>query len=169
VSGLPWEWLPVVLLVLLPFVLVLIWWLRWRRRGGGAAMSVAKLPPFEELMLELEDVGKRVGREPAEGICDRLAESLRRYLERRFGEPALEMTSFELRLMARRLSWPGPVQSGIQRVMDVADGVRFGRRAVVEQVLREAVEQAAAVARALEKLVDRSAEAEEHAAAEVSA
>jgi hypothetical protein len=60
------------------------------------------------------------------------------------------MTSFELRLLARRLGWPEPVQRGIHRVMQVVDGVRFGRRPAAGGELRQAVDVALDTARGLE-------------------
>jgi hypothetical protein len=88
------------------------------------------------MLVKLE---KRVGRDPAEGVCDRLAVGLRHYLERRCGEPAEEMTSFELRLLTRKLGWPDSIQRGVQSVMGTTDRVRFGRFPTDEQELRRAI------------------------------
>ena len=46
---------------------------------------------MDELEALVADLDGRVGRDPADGICDRLAAGLRRFLERRTGEPAEEM------------------------------------------------------------------------------
>ncbi len=150
VSGWPWEWLPPVLAVALP--LAALGWLawRWRRRRQPAAAMLPALPPLEELEASLAALTDRLGRDPAEGVCDRLAWVLRNYLERRTGEPALEMTSFELRLAARRNGWPDAVRRDVQRAMEVADAVRFGRRALAENELKTAVDAARVGARLLE-------------------
>ena len=94
------------------------------------------LPPLAELEALASELEERVGREPADGVCDRLAAGLRHYLERRTGEPAEEMTSFELRLLARDRGWPETTQRLVQRVMGVADGIRFGRRPSTDEELR---------------------------------
>ena len=103
-----------------------------------------------ELAALLDRLEGRIGREPGESICDRLAGGLRHYLERASSEPAEEMTSFELRLLARTREWPEDVQRGIQAVMNVADKVRFGRFAADDGELRQAVETSRDVAQCLE-------------------
>ena len=80
-----------------------------------------------------------MGREPAESICYPLAVGLRHYLGRRSDEPATDMTSFELRLLARRLQWPEGVQRGVQDVMNVVDRVRFVKVAADESGMRSAI------------------------------
>jgi hypothetical protein len=117
VSGFPWEWVLPAMVPALALAVALTWWGRRRNRVGEG----------------------RVGREPAEGVCDRLAVGLRHYLERRCGEPAEEMTSFELRLLTRRLGWPESIQRGVQSVMGTADRVRFGRFPTGEEELRRAI------------------------------
>jgi hypothetical protein len=164
VRGFPWEWVLPITGALLPLLAGLAWW--WRGRGrAGAADPRSLLPPFAEIEALVRELGDRVGREPADGICDRLAAGLRRYFERRTGEPAAEMTSFELRLMARRLGWPESTQRLVQRVMGVADGVRFGRRPSSDLELRSAVDQALDAARSLESHLAPAAEQRETAEA----
>jgi hypothetical protein len=149
VSGFPWEWVLPLALPLLCAAAAVAWW-GIRRRGREGTLAVAALAPFDELTALLDRLEGRVGREPAESICDRLAGGLRHYLERATSEPAEEMTSFELRLLARKQAWPDPVQRGIQAVMSVADRVRFGRLPVAEGELRQAIETGRDAARRLE-------------------
>jgi hypothetical protein len=160
VSGFPWEWVLPLALPVLCAAAALGWW-GSRRRGQEAATTVAILAPIDELVALLDRLEGRVGREPAESICDRLAGGLRHYLERATSQPAEEMTSFELRLLARRQEWPDPVQRGLQAVMGIADTVRFGRLPVAESELRHAIETGRAAARRLE---DHLAVDEEEAA-----
>ena len=138
VSGFPWEWVLPAAAPALVLAAALTWWGRRRKRvlEGASAPPPA---PFDELESMLVKLEKRVGREPAEGVCDRLAVGLRHYLERRCGEPAEEMTSFELRLLTRKLGWPDSIQRGVQSVMGTADRVRFGRFPTDEQELRRAI------------------------------
>ncbi len=149
VSGFPWEWVVPLAFPVLGVAAALAWWAR-RRRAGGTPVRVIEVAPFEEFAALLDRLDGRIGREPAESICDRLAGGLRHYLERVSGEPAEDMTSFELRLLARSQEWPETVQRGIQTAMATADRVRFGRRPVNERELREALETSRESARALE-------------------
>jgi hypothetical protein len=155
--GFPWEWVLPVAGLLLPAVIAAGWW--WRGRGRIEAPGRPALPPFAELEQLAAELAGRVAREPAEGVCDRLAAGLRRYLERRTGEPAEEMTSFELRLLARRRGWPETSQRLVQRVMGVADGIRFGRRPSSETELRAAIDDAVGAAKSIEDHLERQAAA----------
>jgi len=149
VSGFPWEWVLPLAMPVVGAALAFVWWARRRRMQGGMAGATV-LAPFEELTALLERLEGRIGREPGESICDRLAGGLRHYLERVSSEPAEEMTSFELRLLARKQEWPDDVQRGIQAVMSVADRVRFGRFSADDSELRRAIETGHKVARCLE-------------------
>jgi hypothetical protein len=149
VSGFPWEWVLPLAVPILGTAAALVWWSR-RRRVTGDGGVVPALAPFDEFAGLLDRLDRRVGREPAESICDRLAGGLRHYLERASGKPAEEMTSFELRLLARRQEWPDAVQRGIQTVMSMADRVRFGRFPVDDGELRRAIESGRDTANILE-------------------
>jgi len=149
VSGFPWEWVLPAAAGALPVVALLAWWIMRRRRASGEAAAV-RIPPIDQLEELLDQLKTAIGRDPAEGVCDRLAQGFRRYLERRSGEPALEMTSHELRRLARSSGWPDGSQRSLHRVMQVVDGVRFGKRRLPDSDLRGAVEAAADVGRDLE-------------------
>ncbi|MCD4750324.1 MAG: hypothetical protein K8R59_13210 [Thermoanaerobaculales bacterium] len=151
VHGFPWEWVLPLFLLLAPLVAVAALWWRRRRRAGADVLEAGALPPFEELQQLLEDLRARVGLLSAPEVCDRLAGGVRRYLERRTGEPAAEMTSHELRLLARRSNWPSEIQASLQSVTGVADGVRFGRRGVGDAELIAARETTLDVGRHLER------------------
>ena len=152
VRGFPWEWVLPITGALLPLLAGVAW--LWRGQGRSVAAGRSALPPLAELEALVSTLEERVGREPADGICDRLAAGLRHFLERRTGEPAAEMTSFELRLLARDRGWPETTQRLVQRVMGVADGVRFGRRPSTEDELRGAIGQALDAARSVETFLD---------------
>lgn len=160
VRGFPWEWAGPAAAALAPIALGLWWLLRRSRRVPAGGDVRPALPPLAELERLVAELGGRIGRDPAEVVCDRLAHGLRRYLERRTGEPAGEMTSFELRLLGRRLDWPDAVRRTVQRVTALADGVRFGRLPAPEDELRSGVEAAAAAARGLEQHLRPPAAAE---------
>ena len=148
--GFPWEWVVPGLAAGLPVAAVLALWLARRRRREQQEAARTAMPPLAELEALAASLLAGIGRDPADSVCDRLAAGLRRFLERRTGEPALEMTSFELRLLGRRRGWPEGVQRAVQAVMGVADSVRFGRRDLTEAALHEAVTTAVDVGRGLE-------------------
>ena len=162
VGGFPWEWVLPLAVPVLGLAAVLAWWSR--RRSSEEIASVPTLAPFDELDDLLRRLEGRVGTEPAEGVCDRLAAGLRRYLERRSGEPAAEMTSFEMRLLVRRLGWPESAQRGIQQVMNTVDLVRFGRTSIEERELRQAIENSRDSARRIETLLRQEEESVAEAA-----
>jgi hypothetical protein len=149
VSGFPWEWVLPLAMPILGLALALAWWSRRRLQRDGLT-AVPVLAPFDELAELLDRLDRRIGREPGEAICDRLAGGLRHYLERTTAEPAEEMTSFELRLLARGQEWPDVVQRGIHSVMGIADRVRFGRLAADDGELRRAIETSRDIGRGLE-------------------
>ena len=151
VQGFPWEWvLPLAALILLAAAVVLLL-LRLRRRNSRDAESFPELPPWEEFRRAMLAAEERIGRDAADAVCDRMAMMLRRYLERRSERPAAEMTSAELRALARELQWPSEAGIGLQKVMQIFDAVRFARRDVSHAELKEAAETARAVARVLER------------------
>jgi hypothetical protein len=154
VRGFPWEWVLPITGALLPLLAGAAW--LWRGRGRPAAAGRVDLPPFAELEALASELATRVGREPADGVCDRLAAGLRHYLERRTGEPAEEMTSYELRLLARDRGWPEISQRLVQRVMGVADATRFGRRPATDEELQGAISQALEAARSVEAHLDEA-------------
>lgn len=160
VEGFPWEWLAPLFVVLAPLVALAGWW--WRSRSGVVSEAGAQRPaPFDELDRLLREVQDAIGRWPAAVVCDRLASGVRHYLERRTGEPAVEMTSNELRILARRAGWPQEVQLGLQRLTTVADGVRFGRRQVADSELEAGGRSAYDMGRELEIFLKPDADGDE--------
>ena len=164
VRGFPWEWVLPITGVLLPLLAGVAW--LWRGQGRSVVAGRSMLSPLAELEALASTLEERVGREPADGVCDRLASGLRHFLERRTGEPAEEMTSFELRLLARDRGWPETTQRLVQRVMGVADGIRFGRRDSTEDELRGAIGRALDAARSVETFLEDADR--EHPAAEAA-
>ncbi len=149
IVGFPWEWVAPIFGLLAPLLVLAAWW--WRRRSGvDVEAGVPRLAPIDELERLLGEVQGEIGRSPAAVVCDRLAFGIRRYLERRTGEPAAEMTSHELQILARHAGWPKNVQMGLQGLTGVADGVRFGRRSVADSDLVATGQSARDIGRELE-------------------
>lgn len=164
VRGFPWEWVVPLSVPVLAAAAALGWWSRRRRSVSGSEIT-SSLAPLAELEALLGRLRERLGREPAEGFCDRLAAGVRRYLERQSDRPAGDMTSFELRLMARQLGWSESVRRGLQEVMAVADSVRFGRLPTDEAHLRRALDLARDFARDLDRQLEEQRREEEAAEA----
>jgi hypothetical protein len=152
IKGFPWEWVVPACVLLLPLVVLVAWWWRSRSKRGEEA-DVPRLAPFDELEKLLAEFGEAISHQPAAVVCDRLARGVRRYLERRTGEPAIEMTSHELGILARAGGWPQEVQAGLQNITGVVDGVRFGRRPVADAELETAGRSAHDVGRRLEEFL----------------
>lgn len=167
VQGFPWEWVLPLAVPALGAAAAFAWWSR-RRRGVEASAGVGSLPPLDELERLLAGLEHRLGREPLAGVCDGLAAGVRRYLARQSGEPAEDMTSFELRLLARRMGWSDGVQRGVSEVMAVADRVRFARATADEARLRRTLETARGAAREIERHRAAAAAAAEEAASEAA-
>lgn len=167
VSGFPWEWVLPLAVPVVAAAAALGWWSR-RRRSGFEQEVTAMLAPLAEIEAFLDRLQNRLGREPAEGICDRLAAGMRHYLERQSGQPAGDMTSFELRLMARSLGWSENVRRDLQKIMSVADRVRFGRLPTDEAELREVLGLARDLASDLDRQLAAAKEAEAEEVAEAA-
>ncbi|RMH68193.1 MAG: hypothetical protein D6685_02580 [Bacteroidetes bacterium] len=128
-----WPWVLLALGLLIGAAL--LWaYLRRRRRAGPPAEVQPPEPevsPYEEAMdrlrrLETWDLADEAAVKP---FYVELSDVLRRYLERRLGVAALEMTTRELverlRREAVRSEVPDEVAALVKRVLDVADLAKF--------------------------------------------
>jgi hypothetical protein len=149
VSGFPWEWIvPAMVPALVVTALLAAWGRRLRSTDGSARRQ--PLPPLDELESLLDRLATRVGREPAEGLCDQLAHGVRLFLQRQSERPAVDMTSFEVRQLIREMEWPEPAQRGVPLVMSTVDRVRFARQPADDSELRDILTVARGAARCIE-------------------
>ena len=148
-TGFPWEWVGPLLVPFLGIAAVLVAWSRRRRQAGGV-LAAKPLTPMVEFDALVERLEARVGHEPVEGLCDRLAHGMRRYLQRQSMQPAAEMTSYELRQLLRDLGWPDDARRLLPSVMSTADQVRFARVAAGDGEFRSALQSAREVARSID-------------------
>lgn len=131
-------------------VLALLAWMLWRRqRAEGLEEEPARpaLPPFDELLGELD----RIAGEPSVvRLHTRLSLALRAYLGRSFGFPAAESTTSEVHrsLLARRM--PGPLVRQHVELLRGCDLVKFARQDVGEERARERLAAARQLARETE-------------------
>ena len=162
VQGFPWEWvLPAVVPLLAGVAAGLLW---RRRRTVDGSGPVRRLSPLDELERTLAEVERSLASDEADVLCDRLAGALRRFVGRRTGEPAVEMTSLELRAAGHRNGWPQEVLQKFQQALAVADAVRFAQQRLDVSRLGAACAQARAGARALDALLRSEETSSEEAA-----
>jgi hypothetical protein len=159
VTGFPWEWVAPLLVPFLGIAAVVVAWSRRRRAADGVRADTPP-PPMAEFEALVEHLEGRVGHEPVEGLCDRLAFGMRRYLQRQSLQPAADMTSYELRLLVRDLGWPEDARRLLPSVMETADQVRFARVAAGDADLRSALHSARDVARSIDEYLARERAAE---------
>jgi hypothetical protein len=130
-------------------VLALLGWLLWRRRRAEGPEEVVRplLPPFEELLGELD----RIAAEPSVlRLHTRLSLALRGYLGRTLGFAAAESTTSEIHrlLIARRM--PGALVRQIVELLRACDLVKFARQEVGEERAHERLAAARQLARETE-------------------
>ncbi len=118
-------------------VLALLAWMLWRRRraeGAEEAPVQPQLPPFDELLGELD----RIAADPSVvRLHTRLSLALRAYLGRSLGFAAAESTTSEIHrsLLARRM--PGPLVRQLVELLRACDLVKFARQDIGEERARE--------------------------------
>lgn len=124
-------------------------WLLWRQHRAAAAAAPARpaLPPFDELVGELD----RLQAEPSPlAVHTRLSLALRHYLGRTLSFHAAESTTSEIhrQLFGRRV--PGALLRRTVELLRACDLVKFARQEVGEERTRERIAAAREVAREIE-------------------
>lgn len=125
---LAWWWVAAVAAA----ALLLAWFWHWRmrrRRRIEEGFVEPLLPPEEEAIRSL--ILLRDQKYPARGMLKEFfsdySHILRRYLERRYGFPALEMTTFELERQLDGDVYPAPWRERLLPVLREADLVKFAK------------------------------------------
>jgi hypothetical protein len=124
--GIDWRWLPWLLAALAAAGALLLLWRWWRRRGRApqAAPAVPLPSPEAEALAALDALA-------AHGLADGkrfyfdLTAILKRYLERRYGIPAAEMTVEELLPQVARLALGGGLTEPLQALCRQAEPIKF--------------------------------------------
>ncbi|HYU30714.1 MAG TPA: hypothetical protein VEW48_01005 [Thermoanaerobaculia bacterium] len=131
-------------------LLALLGWLLWRRRRAEGTEEEATrpaLPPFDELLGELD----RIAAEPSVvRLHTRLSLALRSYLGRSLAFPAAESTTSEIQrtLLARRM--PGTLVRQLVELLRGCDLVKFARQESGEERSRERLASARQIGREIE-------------------
>lgn len=118
------------------------------RRRREVPRSARRPPtPGEELEASLVAAGQAPA--PAEGHV-LLSLGLRRFLGRRFGFPAAESTTGEIRRQLRRRRCPPALEGRIHEVLQACDRVKFAREPVAAPALEARIEAAREIGRGVD-------------------
>ena len=123
-----WVWMAGALILIIA-VLGAWWWFRRRTAGHGASLPPPMVAPDVEALGQLDALA-------ADTTVDckvfyfRLSAIVRRYLERRFDIPAVEMTTEELLPAVSRLGLPLDVGQSFKDFCRAADPIKFAGAAV---------------------------------------
>jgi hypothetical protein len=121
----PWIWIALGAAAVL-LLAALVWWL-WRRRKQPekpAAAGAPALPPDAEALAALDALSAQTGVAPRK-FYFRLSAILRRYIERRYGIPAAEMTSEELLPQMDRLPLDRRLTDAFRTFCRETDPIKF--------------------------------------------
>ena len=131
------EWRPLVLLFVLMLVLLALGgYLYYRLRSGKPIITairvVKRLLPHQKAMKEIEQIkaDKMVSSENQKEYYTKLTETLRKYIEERYGFNAMEMTSSEIiqRLTAES---DQKMLDELRQLFTTADLVKFAKYSVL--------------------------------------
>lgn len=125
---LEWVWLPVVLLLALAAWFA--WrWFRKRSLPESEAAPQMLMPPDQLAVRELIHLKEQ--NYPARGMLkeffSELSEILRRYLEKRYEFPALEMTTFDLDYELEDPRYPAELRERLLALLRESDLVKFAK------------------------------------------
>jgi len=131
------EWRPLVLLFVLMLVLLALGIFLYRRLRSGkpiitAIRVVKRLLPHQKAMREIEQIkaDKMVSSENQKEYYTKLTETLRKYIEERYGFNAMEMTSSEI---IQRLTSESDqtMLDELRQLFTTADLVKFAKYSVL--------------------------------------
>ncbi len=144
------DYLPDAIYLWLALLLALIvaggiyWWRKQRNKEGGEIDPIELLPPHVRAIQALEATKAEKlwqnGREKE--YYTRITDTLRLYLQQRYGINALELTSYETLLLVRKAVEDKEVYNYLKEVLELADFVKFAKMTPLaeenEQSLRRA-------------------------------
>lgn len=118
-------------LVLVAAIFVLVWYLRKRKKKGSAfAFDRPQDPAHVIALRELDELKEQKlwQRSEFKPYYTKLTEIIRRYMERRYSIPAMEMTSYEILDAWKMNERPEEDLSGkLNRLINLADLVKFAK------------------------------------------
>jgi hypothetical protein len=159
----PWWMIGAALVVALAGALA---WRRWRRRGRPEAAPIESLlPPAEEFERALDDLTARGLPERGEvrAFAQELSWALRRYLGRRWDEPALEATRPEIMRWLPRTRYCVRDQGRVASWLEETDRIKFAGAIPTLARSGELLAEARALVGEAEAIVAREAAAQAEA------
>jgi hypothetical protein len=124
------KWI-VPLLLLAGIVYGLWWWMKRRRKAAGGLQEIPKivLPAHQIAVTEL--IALRDKKYPERGMLkefySEFSEIIRRYIENRYGFPALEMTTYELEYKFDAPEFPSLLIRRLLPALRESDLVKFAK------------------------------------------
>lgn len=129
------DYYPIIYGVLLGlFLLCVIIYIIKRLRNRKSLLpfaepEVPKLPPYEQAIKELDELkGQKLWQQGLnKEYYTSLTETLRRYIDERFGVNAMELTSTEILNLLRGVPEVKSVYDKLQQILQLADFVKFAK------------------------------------------
>lgn len=128
------EWAYVLLMSVLAMLLYILCWLAYLRLKSNKPISlkvriVKRIPPHQRALTAIENIKKVDMPTTEKEYYTRLTDTLRKYIEERFGFSAMEMTSSEI---IQRLKTEGDEEKlrELMQLFETADLVKFAKYSV---------------------------------------
>lgn len=128
------DYLPILLGILLVLLLAAAAWYGWKRWREQKSLipfkkEEPKLPPHEQAIKELDAIKEQKLWQQGlnKAYYTQITETLRRYIDGRFGINAMEMTSGEILDLIRQNDEAKPLYENLRQILSLADFVKFAK------------------------------------------
>ncbi len=128
------DYLPILLGILLILLLAAAAWYGWKRWKEQKSLipfkkEEPKLPPHEQAIKELDAIREQKLWQQglSKAYYTQITETLRRYIDGRFGINAMEMTSGEILDLIRQNDEAKPLYENLRQILLLADFVKFAK------------------------------------------
>lgn len=128
------DYLPILLGILLVLLLAAVTWYGWKRWKEQKSLipfkkEGPKLPPHEQAIKELDAIKEQKLWQQGlnKAYYTQITETLRRYIDGRFGINAMEMTSGEILDLIRQNDEAKPLYENLRQILSLADFVKFAK------------------------------------------
>lgn len=128
------DYLPILLGILLVLLLAAAAWYGWKRWKEQKSLipfkkEEPKLPPHEQAIKELDAIREQKLWQQGlnKAYYTQITETLRRYIDGRFGINAMEMTSGEILDLIRQNDEAKPLYENLRQILSLADFVKFAK------------------------------------------
>ena len=128
------DYLPILLGILLVLLLAAAAWYGWKRWREQKSLipfkkEEPKLPPHEQAIKELDAIKEQKLWQQGlnKAYYTQITETLRRYIDGRFGINAMEMTSGEILDLIRQNDEAKSLYENLRQILSLADFVKFAK------------------------------------------